>query len=209
MSRNDLLNGLKMIDSKRFTRAVLGRAAQRAQNGLRGGRQEFSEPPQTAQFRPNQREQLFLERFIAASPLAHFLLGFLQGFRHERSDDGLFGFEVVEKRAGGDSGGGSDAAGCGAVPTVSGEKPGGDFNDSFPCFRFRFGCDSHRARLINMSMLIKYSWSADLVNQKRERAHIVNWRSANLRSLDKLAAHGQENPWPLRNYWCNRRWWNG
>ena len=53
VTRNDLLDGLEMIDSNRLSRAIRSKASHRAEDGFRRGRKKFSEVAQAAEFAPD------------------------------------------------------------------------------------------------------------------------------------------------------------
>ena len=54
MAGDDLLDGPEMLDANRLSGAVLGEPPHWTEDRLRRRRQEFSEPPEAAQFGPDQ-----------------------------------------------------------------------------------------------------------------------------------------------------------
>ena len=135
------------------------------QDGLGGGREKLAVFLEALQFGPDQREQLFFQRFVGQlirpPTLAYFGLSGFERFGHQSRDDRFLRLEIIEQRAGRDAGCSGDAARRCVFPAIGCKESGGCFDDSIPCFGFGFCGDSH-----NVSVLIKYPPVDAVVNLK-------------------------------------------
>ena len=155
MALDDLLDSLEMLHPDRFPGTALGKPSQRAEDRFGSRRQKPAELTKAAQFRPDQREEIFFQRLHFPRPAPQPLLCVRQSRGKQLRHDSLLRFEIIEKRSRGDAGPGSDVARGRVFPTLAGKEFRGGVNDPLPGFSLRFGRDPHRGRLPKLSMLIK------------------------------------------------------
>ena len=169
---NDVFYGFQMIHAKRLARRTPNGMTHWTQDGLGGGREKLAVFLEALQFGPDQREQLFFQRFIGQligpPPFAYFGLSGFERFGHQGRNDRFLRFEIIEERAGRDAGCSGDAARRRVFPAFGREESGGGFDDSIPGFGLGFCGDSH-----NMSVLIKYPAVDTVVNRKMSMLILV------------------------------------
>ena len=97
---NDVFHGLKVIHAKGLARRARCGMTHRTQDGLGGGREKLAVFLEALQFGPDQREQLFFQRFVGQlirpPPLAYFGLSGFQRFGHQGRNDRFLRLEIIE-----------------------------------------------------------------------------------------------------------------